>query len=344
MNQAAAVAALAVLVLLTPGPAPVRAEGPTTRPALAPVLGEPRHLAPGLTYFTVTQADFPLRAHGVEVDLTNPAVRVEMAWGGPDPDGPAGPWETTLMPTSAVARREGFVAAVNAGFFRVPEPGTLGAALAGEDPHGYVAGAWAANVGYHAEEGVVQGGPYGGVLLVTADGRARIGDFPQLPADTREAVSGSQIVLLDGVVTPAATAAPTTRPVMAATISRAGSPSEPVPDPDRPNPRTAVGVADGGRTLILLVADGRQPGHSAGLTLPELAGLMKQLGATDALNLDGGGSSTLVLRDPDQPGQAQVINHPSDRALGDSGPAGRERAVADVLGVRVVSTTRPDRP
>lgn len=61
------------------------------------------------------------------------------------------------------------------------------------------------------------------------------------------------------------------------------------------NPRTAVGFGANGRRLLLVVADGRQPGVSVGLTIDETAQLLRQLGATDALNLDGGGSSALVL-------------------------------------------------
>lgn len=65
------------------------------------------------------------------------------------------------------------------------------------------------------------------------------------------------------------------------------------------HPRTAAGVTADGRILILLVIDGRQPGHSIGVTLPELADLMIGLGATDAINLDGGGSSTFHYRRSD---------------------------------------------
>jgi exopolysaccharide biosynthesis protein len=57
------------------------------------------------------------------------------------------------------------------------------------------------------------------------------------------------------------------------------------------NPRTAAGVSEDGGTLILAVIDGRQPGWSDGVTLPELAALMIQHGAHNAINLDGGGSS-----------------------------------------------------
>jgi hypothetical protein len=71
------------------------------------------------------------------------------------------------------------------------------------------------------------------------------------------------------------------------------------------NPRTLVGVrADG--TLLLVTVDGRAPGWSAGMTLREAARLMRSLGARDALNLDGGGSSTMTVR-------GEVVNRPSDR-------------------------------
>jgi len=83
----------------------------------------------------------------------------------------------------------------------------------------------------------------------------------------------------------------------------------------RRHPRTAVGLTRTGR-ILLLVVDGRQPDHSLGMTLPELAALLFRLGATDALNLDGGGSSTLVVG-------GRVVNSPSDET--------GERPVADAL-------------
>jgi len=71
------------------------------------------------------------------------------------------------------------------------------------------------------------------------------------------------------------------------------------------NPRTLAGVrADG--TLLLATVDGRRPGWSVGMTLPEAARLMRSLGARDAVNLAGGGSSTMTIR-------GEVVNRPSDR-------------------------------
>ena len=60
------------------------------------------------------------------------------------------------------------------------------------------------------------------------------------------------------------------------------------------HPRTAAGVdADG--NLLLMIVDGRQR-NSRGVSLTELAGMMKEVGAVKALNLDGGGSSTLIVK------------------------------------------------
>jgi Phosphodiester glycosidase len=80
------------------------------------------------------------------------------------------------------------------------------------------------------------------------------------------------------------------------------------------NPRTLAGVTRRGDVLLVTV-DGRQPRHSVGVTLVEAARLMRSLGARDALNLDGGGSSAMFVG-------GRVVNRPSD---------GMERAVSDAI-------------
>jgi len=74
------------------------------------------------------------------------------------------------------------------------------------------------------------------------------------------------------------------------------------------HPRTAAGLGHGGQ-LILLVVDGRIPEHSNGVSLGDLALLMREMGANDALNLDGGGSSILILN---QDGELKTMNRPAD--------------------------------
>jgi Phosphodiester glycosidase len=93
-----------------------------------------------------------------------------------------------------------------------------------------------------------------------------------------------------------------------------------------PHPRTAAGLTADGRTLILVVVDGRQPNYSEGITIPELAYVMTKYGADTALNLDGGGSSTLVVQGP--AGRPVDLNSPIDNRI-----PGRERPVANHLGI-----------
>jgi exopolysaccharide biosynthesis protein len=84
---------------------------------------------------------------------------------------------------------------------------------------------------------------------------------------------------------------------------------------DQRHPRAAIGVDHKGLIHIVAV-DGRQPPYSVGMTLQELGDFMRAHGITDALNLDGGGSTTLVLGE-------RIVNRPSD--------ANGERAVSNAL-------------
>lgn len=91
----------------------------------------------------------------------------------------------------------------------------------------------------------------------------------------------------------------------------------------RRNPRTAAGVTRDGR-VILLTVDGRHADRSVGLTITETADVLRSLGAVDALNLDGGGSTAMVVR-------GKLQGRPSDAA--------GERPVGDAL-VVLPRTTR----
>ena len=90
-------------------------------------------------------------------------------------------------------------------------------------------------------------------------------------------------------------------------------------------PRTAVGLDKIGQKLWLVVVDGRQTGYSEGVTLYELAQIMQSLGAVTALNLDGGGSSTMVISTP---AGARVLNAPIHTRI----PM-RQRPVGNHLGL-----------
>lgn len=92
------------------------------------------------------------------------------------------------------------------------------------------------------------------------------------------------------------------------------------------HPRSAIGIkADG--TVLLLTVDGRQQA-SAGMSLFELAKVMQWLGCTSAINLDGGGSTTLWVAGY---GENGVVNHPSDNKKWDHEG---ERKVANVIFIK----------
>ncbi len=110
------------------------------------------------------------------------------------------------------------------------------------------------------------------------------------------AIGGAQRLLIDGVVQPQGD------------LSNA--------------PRTAIGFSEDRKTMYLAVADGRQT-QVLGPRLAEMGALMRSVGADDAINLDGGGSSTLVAR-PLGSTDATVRNTPSD---------GSERATPNGVGI-----------
>ena len=99
-----------------------------------------------------------------------------------------------------------------------------------------------------------------------------------------------------------------------------------VPDPavQTLHPRTALGFDDTGKWLLLIVVDGRQPGLSEGVTLYELAGILKARGCSQAINLDGGGSSIMLVQEPGD--CVRTVNSPSGK---------EPRPVPVLLGVRV---------
>ncbi|MBX7058894.1 MAG: phosphodiester glycosidase family protein [Leptospirales bacterium] len=95
---------------------------------------------------------------------------------------------------------------------------------------------------------------------------------------------------------------------------------------DRPHPRSAIGIDASGARMIWMVIDGRQPGYSMGARILDLVALMREQGAVTVMNLDGGGSSTLVARNAT--GELQALNAPIHHNL-----PGPQRPVANALGL-----------
>ena len=93
------------------------------------------------------------------------------------------------------------------------------------------------------------------------------------------------------------------------------------------HPRSAIYIkADG--TVVFITVDGRSEGNAAGVSIPELAFLIRILGGKEAINLDGGGSTTLWLKGAPENG---VLHYPSDNKLFDH--AG-ERSVSNIFYVK----------
>ncbi len=273
----------------------------------------------GPTPFTVERFSLPGPMAGVvvKVDLTDPRVAVKVALADDrDPDGD-GPCVGQLDTTSSAAKRLDFDVTMNASFFAAPN----GREALGRKIH-YFVGNCAIPQGWHFSGGRLLSKPAKDALratiVVRASGRISIEDnLRELPADTRYAVSGNATILKRGIPTVSEEAAPR-------------------------HPRSAVGISADGKTLVMLAVDGRQATveespyrrvHSRGATLQELGELILGFGASYAINLDGGGSTALVLKDP-YTGVFSVANQPSDISTLKI-PVAIERPVADVIGIKI---------
>jgi hypothetical protein len=272
--------------------------GATAPPASAPT-------ADPIRVWDETRDNPPLHLHFASIDLRDPSVAVRVVRCGDDPDG-AGPWETTLATVATIAQREGMDVAVNGNLFEAKDS----VSVFGRKNY-YFAGNWAKVRGWAMTDGQLWSTEHADAsLIVDASGRVRIGRFDRIPDDARQIVSGSDLMLANG--------------------RNLGGPADLAP-------RTAAGVDRDGRTLVLLVVDGRRPDYSVGMNLTQLADEMMHKGCSDALNLDGGGSSTLAARDPAS-GDIKVVNSPSD-GHDFFFSLSMARPVADVLGI--FRTTRP---
>jgi exopolysaccharide biosynthesis protein len=201
----------------------------------------------------------------------------------------------------SIATRRGALAAVNAGFFALADgsPQALlknAGTLVGRAPRPRGAVAITERGGRPPllfDRVTIEDGPVGTALY-----RTRLGSSPQDWARARHAVSGGGLLVLDG------------RDVSDWTDEELSDGF----DTTR-HPRTLIGL-DEDNAIWLVTVDGRQPALSLGMSFAELQALSRRLGLKSALNLDGGGSTTMVVH-------GHIVNHPSD----DTGP----RKVSDAI-------------
>ncbi|MEM7417697.1 MAG: phosphodiester glycosidase family protein [Gemmatimonadota bacterium] len=293
-RRSAAVYALAALVLggVAACDAPDRSAerrltlGDALLEAMTPDTVRTRSVHPGVTYHYVWAAEGPWAIHLVAADLGQCEVGFSVLRPAARRSGGEGRATTSRM---VFESDEPILAAVNADFF-TPEGATVGT----EVVDGRVtASASRPTFAWHPDRG-----PWMGLAEAGADG-VDVGWRVDATGDgDTEAVGGFPDLIDSGA--PVGDLEVRARPTFAAAR----------------HPRTAVGYDSAGDVLWLVVVDGRQLPHSAGMTLPELARLFGYLGADEALNLDGGGSSAMVI-------DGRPVNRPSD-------PTG-ERAVANAL-------------
>ncbi|MCF7730092.1 MAG: phosphodiester glycosidase family protein [Akkermansiaceae bacterium] len=236
----------------------------------------------------------PLRLHFLRIDLTDSRIEPCVVLAD-DPDGP-GPAEAKLTRSSELANRTpGLLAAVNANAFA-----HLATATPAERKRGWFAGKSVDIQGLAAADGRIRSEPQAGRISFWFDAakQPHLGP-PTATGLVRQGVADWGELLLTGgkvVAKPASVL----------------------------HPRTLAGFDPARHWLLLVVVDGRQPGTSEGMSLPEAAVLMQQHACSEAINLDGGGSSILLQKQPDTPGFT-IINHPSD---------GVPRPLPVMLGVR----------
>lgn len=236
------------------------------------------------------------RLHIVRINLQEPGVRITLSPG----DNSKG-MEYVASLTSATLKKQHAQLAINASFFHPWKPGTNGR----NDFYPQVGDP------VNARGMVLSGGqtvsPVETVpdnridsILCLKTGEARILDDQQCPQGFTEGVAAGPRLLADGALRDS-------RLEIATGI----------------HPRTAFAISRDHHTAWIIAVDGRQE-DSAGIALSNLAAFVRSLGAWDAINLDGGGSTTLAVEGPS--GKPHILNTPIQ-----SGIAGKERPVANQI-------------
>jgi hypothetical protein len=250
-----------------------------------------------LTCWTETRsAPRPLRIYYLKVALNAPGLEV-FTLPGDDPDGP-GPAESQLTQPIDLFRKFHALAAVNANAFS-------GLNAKADDANWYE-GRPVDMHGLVASSGKVISPVEQGRTSFWIDGAGRPHIGTPKPTDTvvTAVADWSSPLLIDSRI---------------------------IPDPavQTLHPRTALGFDDTGTWLLLVVVDGRQPGFSEGVTLYELAQIFKARGCSQSINMDGGGSSIMLVQEPGK--DVRTVNSPSGK---------QPRPVPLMLGVRRVTAAR----
>jgi hypothetical protein len=258
----------------------------------------------GITYTRETRSSpHPLVIHVATVDLNAPGIAFLVT-----PPQPNGGRQLRARTTSTFLTEFGLQLAINGDFF---------SPFWSNSPFDYgpQAGDPVDIYGFASSKGEVysKGDPAKyPTLYISADNRAQ---FSSPVGEVYNAISGNVIFIEQGKVTDGA--------------FREAYHID-------PHPRTAVGLTKDGRILVIVVVDGRQPNYSEGISLGDLAEIMIKYGVETALNLDGGGSSALIIQG--QNGGTHALNSPIDNRI-----PGRERVVGNHLGIfaRRLVASRP---
>jgi len=232
------------------------------RPLPEPVSNQP--VFEGVTYTRVVEANKPLVYHVIRIDLTAAGIAFLTT-----PADAIDGFDYGARTTSQFLHEFGVQIAINGDFFDpwwsytlfdyYPHVGD------GVNARGIaVANGETVTAGYAPQESF-------STLYITSDNQAA---FTVPDGEIQTAISGHTMLVVAG---------------------QYHLPSERNTYLESRHPRTAIALDARGTTLLLFMVDGRQPSYSRGVSMPEFAALIIEHGGYNALNLDGGGSSTLVI-------------------------------------------------
>jgi len=243
----------------------------------------------------IRTAPRPLRIYYLKANLNTPDLEV-ITLAGEDPDG-SGPAESQLTEPVDLFKKFKALAAVNANAYSGVGGNTDGLPnwLPGHpvDIHGLAVNG--GNVISPIENGRTS-------FWLDARHKPHLGDPPSATSVTEAVADWFSPLLIDAKIIPDA-------------------------EDHALHPRTALGFDNSGNWLLLVVIDGRQPGFSEGVSLYELAQILQAQGCSQSINLDGGGSSIMLVHEPGR--DVRTFNSPSGKA---------HRPIPLMLGVRRSAT------